>query len=80
MGGGYEVGNLWLDKGNIVLIKYFHHEFKAKIIGFGRLGVTAQPLVEEPWMKEYEENQFDGIKPGCLLVDYTCVREVISHK
>lgn len=78
---GVHVGNLWIREGNKVLVRYFHHEFKATIVGFGTLGCTVKPEVSEPWMSEYEENQFDGIKEGCLLVDYTCIREVIkNHK
>lgn len=77
---GMQVGNLWIKDGNKVLVRYFHHEFKATIVGFGTLGCTVKPDVEEPWMADYLENQFDGIKEGCLIVDYVCIKEVIDHK
>jgi len=77
---GMQFGNLWLDKGNVVRVKYFHHEFIAVIEGFGRLGCTVKPDVQEPWMDEYLENQFDGIKEGHLIVDYQCITEVINHR
>jgi len=77
---GVQIGNLWIKEGNKILIRYFNHEFKGTIIGFGTKGCTVKPDVEEPWMMEYLENQFDGIKPGHLQVYYDCILEVISHK
>jgi hypothetical protein len=77
---GVQVGNLWIREGNVVLVRYFHHEFKGTIVGFGTLGCTIKPDVQESWMSEYLENQFDGIKEGCLLVEYICIKEVLSHK
>ena len=77
---GVQTGNLWLKRGNIVSVKYFLHEFIGEIVGFGTLGCTIKPDVQEPWMSEYLENQFDGIKEGCLLIEYISIKEVINHK
>lgn len=77
---GVQVGNLWIKDGNKVLIRYFHHEFKGTIVGFGTLGCTVRPEKPEPWMEDYLENQFDGIKEGCLLVDYICIKEVLDNR
>jgi hypothetical protein len=77
---GVTIGNLWIKTGYKVRVKYFHHEFIGLIVGFGTLGCTIKPETPEPWMTEYTENQFDGIKEGCILVDYICIKEVISNK
>jgi hypothetical protein len=77
---GVRIGNLWIKDGNVVKVRYFLHEFIGTIVGFGTLGCTIKPDVQEPWMADYLENQFDGIKEGCLLVEYVCIKEVISHR
>lgn len=77
---GVQIGNLWIKDGNVVKVRYFLHEFVGVIVGFGTLGCTIKPDVQEPWMADYLENQFDGIKEGCLLVHYDCIKEVISHR
>jgi len=77
---GVQTGNLWLRPGYVVKVKYFLHEFVGVIVGFGTLGCTIKPDVAEPWMTEYLENQFDGIKEGCLLIEYISIKEVIDRK